>query len=576
MELKKKISTIVQEEVKDYKEKSFPIDGGYFSQFNTIRRINLYINNQYLERDAEREGLIFWNISNSRVIHFAKNIDLDTKDLMPYGKGETNYWQSWILKLKFKKWLKDNHFSLLLNDLSEGVSTYGSIVWKKYTDPKTKEVKLIESDLRRLAFKQTLRTVRDGNIVEMHYLTETEIREKEGAWDNIDLILKNAKRGEGKDQDTNENALYEVWERVGEVMDTNNKIHFTHYIGAGYGDKEVIAFEDEIKREQNPYYDFHIGRYRGRWLRVGNVERLFSLQERANTVVNQNAESTAIASLLLMRSADPNTYGNILQGAISGQIINSTDLQQIGIDNRAFNVLLTELEKIEQQADTLCFTPAIVTGEKLPSSTPFRGMTVMSNAAKSVFDYIKQSIGETVSNLLTEEILPSVVKKWNRGDMIDMIDDIKDIKLFDETVVKAKQMEVLKHNLDLGIVTSQEELDNISQEVKSIIEKNGRKIEIPKGFFNFDYGISLNVVGEAVDKAQQNDVYSQIIPMIAANPAIKNDPYFRQWVENNGITPTTMTVEELNKQVEQLKGSATGMTPPTPAPQDKLMAQVNQ
>jgi len=280
MELKKKISTIVQEEVKDYKEKSFPIDGGYFSQFNTIRRINLYINNQYLERDAEREGLIFWNISNSRVIHFAKNIDLDTKDLMPYGKGETNYWQSWILKLKFKKWLKDNHFSLLLNDLSEGVSTYGSIVWKKYTDPKTKEVKLIESDLRRLAFKQTLRTVRDGNIVEMHYLTETEIREKEGAWDNIDLILKNAKRGEGKDQDTNENALYEVWERVGEVMDTNNKIHFTHYIGAGYGDKEVIAFEDEIKREQNPYYDFHIGRYRGRWLRVGNVERLFSLQEK--------------------------------------------------------------------------------------------------------------------------------------------------------------------------------------------------------------------------------------------------------------------------------------------------------
>jgi hypothetical protein len=574
-ELKKQISITVQDEVKEYREKSFRIDGGYFSQYNTIRRINLYINNQYLERNADAEGLIFWNISTPRIIHVAKNIDLDTKDLMPYGKGEANYWQAWILKMKFKKWLKDNHFSLVLNDLSEGVATYGSIVWKKYTDNKTKEVGLCECDLRRLAFKSSVKSIRDTNVVELHYLTETEIREKEGAWDNIDQILKQAKRGEGNEEDLDPTALYEVWERVGEVIDTDNKVHYTHYIGAGYGEKEVIAYEEEIKKEENPYYDFHIGRYRGRWLRVGVVERLFPLQERANTLVNQNAESTQIASLLLMRSSDPTTYGNVLQGAISGQIINSQDLQQVGIDNRAFNIMLGELDRIEKQADNLCFTPAIITGDKLPATTPFRGMATMANAAKSAFQYIRETIGETVSNLLTEEILPSIVKKWNRGDIVEMIDDMKDIKIFDEAVIKSKQMEVLKKNLERGIVTSQEELDMVAQEVSKMIEKQGRKIEIPKGFFNFEYGISLDVVGEAIDKNQQNDVYAQIIPLILQNPAIKNDPYFRQWVENNGISPTTMTVEELNKQVSQMKSSATGMKSPEAPSSDQMSNMIN-
>lgn len=64
-------------------------------------------------------------------------------------------------------------------------------------------------------FKPTLKSVRDGNVGEMHYLTETEIREKEGAWDNIDLILKNAVRGDGNEENKTEQstdplALYEI------------------------------------------------------------------------------------------------------------------------------------------------------------------------------------------------------------------------------------------------------------------------------------------------------------------------------------------------------------------------------
>ncbi|MEI7942792.1 MAG: hypothetical protein WCH76_06460 [Candidatus Riflemargulisbacteria bacterium] len=286
MKLKEPISLTIKREVEDFKQECKIADNYSFNQYNTIRRINLYLNDQYMQR--QEDNLIFWNISTARVVHFAKNIDLDTKDLQPIAKGDANFMQGWILKLRFQKWCKDNKLSLTLNDLSEGIASYGSIVWKLYYDYETKESKLVEADLRNLYFSPTVKCIRKANVVELHYLSEIEIREKDGAWDNIEDVLKNAIKtnGDTKAAEANRYSNREIWERWGGVIDENNKTHYMHYIGAGYGDKEVIAFEEEVDCEDMPYYDFHIGRYRGRWMRVGVVERLFKLQERANAVVN--------------------------------------------------------------------------------------------------------------------------------------------------------------------------------------------------------------------------------------------------------------------------------------------------
>ena len=182
-----RISDLVKKEIDDFRTKDVTITKGYkFNQYQTIRRINLYINNRYFERDND---CLFWNISNSRIIKFAKNIDLDTKDLQPIGRGETNFIQSWILKLKFQKWLKDNHFSIKLNDLSEGLATYGSQVFKLWKG-ESGEKEITECDLRNLIFNPTTKSIRKSNVIELHYLTETEIRDKEGVWNNIEDLIK--------------------------------------------------------------------------------------------------------------------------------------------------------------------------------------------------------------------------------------------------------------------------------------------------------------------------------------------------------------------------------------------------
>ena len=537
-----------------------------FNQRETIRRIDYYINSRFLTR----EDGIFWNISNSRIVHFAKNIDLDTKDLMPYGIGEVNFWDSWRARIMFRKWLDDNEMAIKLNDLSEGCATYGSQIWKVYENDS--KIMMKEVPLQNMYFDQSIEYLKDADgMVELHELSKGELWRKKDVWDNIQEVIK-------KNSGKNKIELWEYWGYFSE-NDEEEPV-YVHEIGYGFGSDYISLWKEEDVAETDcPYFDFHIGRYRKRWLRTGVVERLFSLQERANTIVNQNAEATSIASLLLLRTNDPNTNGNVLEQAVSGQIINSEDLQQIGIDNRAFTILLNELRTIEAQANQLCLTPDVVQGEFGPSGTPFRSTALSANNAKSSFAYIKQRIGEMLSYMLNVKAIPKLKKEWAKEGIEEIVENEQDFKLYDEQIYLKSEIELISRNLEKGIVTTDEDLTALRQKVDSEIGTIGRRLENKAGSFNFKFGIKFNVTGESVDKAQQNDAYANIITWKLQNPAIGADPYFRQYVENNGITPIRMGKKELTEQVDQMQqgAQAGGLNASQPAKpdQDRLGAMVD-
>lgn len=536
----KKISQIARSEWESYKNSPIEISEGYlFSQYKTIRRINHYINDKYLESDND---MIFWNLSTPRVPHFAKNLDLDTKDLMPMGKGETNFYQAWILRLKFKKWLIDTGFALTLNDLAESLAIYGSTVFKKVLSDKGKEHKyeLEEVKLENIAFDSSVKNIKDSNfIVERHFLSEQDIRQRIGVWDNIEKAIDKAEIVETNDstQDYTEVPTYLFYQRVGEVQNDEGDYVLKNVIFTGYGEDEVIVFEEELK-ENDIYFDFHVGKYKGRWLRQGIVEKLFKLQERVNALVNQNAQTTEISSLLLLKTADPNTRGNVLTSASSGDIIQSADIQQLAIDNRALTGFVQELQLIERQADRLALTPEIITGETMPSGTPFRGAAISNNAAKSTFKFYKQSIGEKLGQLLLTQIMPSLIEKWNAGDIIDIADNEEDIRLFDNIVLNKHLWKSMREYFSkTGRLPSATQLQALAMRLIEEQGKETRKLEVPKGFFNFKFGFYMNVTDEAEDKNAMNESLTNAINMTLANPQVINNPLFRQMLENNGISP---------------------------------------
>lgn len=536
-------------------DKTSPVlnTGKTFDYNYTLKRINCYINNQFLERDSG----IFWNISSPRIVHFSKNIDLDTKDLQPYADGEVSYVQTWILKMKFYRWLEDNHFAIVLNERSNGLSTYGSWVWKVVKKDGKKNVE--SCDLTKLYFDRSAEYLRKVNVAEEHLLNRKELTDKKGIWDNVEELLKKKP----------ENGKWKIFEWWGWDEEGNYKqVFYSDSLGEKY------LYSMDKKEQDNPYYDFHVGEYCGRWLRIGVVERLFSLQERINQLVNQNASYTEISSLLLLRTANPETQGNVLQDVDNGEIINSDDLQQIGISNLAFDGFINELREIENKADQLCLTPQIISGEQMPSNTPFRSIAVLSNAAKSAFTIIRENIGESTGYLLKEVIFPDVVKEWQKGEILEIGRDEADIQYFiKETKKLYKWNEFINRVLD-GEVITLDEMTEFDQALENQLRDKTPKLEIPPNFFNFKFHIRTQITSDSVDRQQRNDALSNTLNMVQANPAVTEIPYFKQYCEENGINYWRLTPQQKQEIMQNMPNVPQGIKP-IGQTQDKLSASVD-
>ena len=567
------ISDEVQKVITNYVSRSVEIvDSKYqFNQYDTIRRIYLYVNDEFWNNVPE--DTIFWNISTPRIPHFAKNIDLDTKNLAPIGVGSLSMVQSFILKTKFKKWVRDNNLAIQLNDMSDSLATFGSTVVK--VNRKTKEVE--ECDLRNLYFNPTVKSIRDANIVEKHYLNETELRAKKDVWDNVEKVID-----KGIDDDPKKDSVrnFEIWEYSGEV-EVEGDMVYKHIIGSGEGDDEVILFKEELKREDCLYYDFHASKYKGRWLRVGVVERLFKLQAQANSVVNQNAEARTIASLLLLQTSNPDIEGNVLKQAESGDIINDDTLKQVGLDNRAFNVLLGELQQIEMKADKLCMTPDVVTGEKLPSGTTFRGQAQLTNAAKSAFKDAQDRLGAQLEVLLRNEILPQIKKDFRKEEIIEIAGNEEDIEQFDKLIFNRKVKRMLERFKAGELkIDSEEELakkiSEIQRQVTEELEQNGRKVRLEKDWLDIEWDIKFNITNESEDKEQTNNAYFNAIQFMISNPNLINTPIMKQYLENNGISWWRVKPSRVQELQGQQRQQQEGQQAPEPKQPDKLMSLINK
>lgn len=561
-----KISAKVSQVINDSKTSQLELVEGkgeqnvqpiFYNQRETLRKINFYINNKYTERD---DNPIFWNISNPRITHFAKLISPDTKDFYPYGIGEHNFIQAWALRKYVKKWFDDEAFYKTLNDTAEGLATYGTQVWKKYKENGKTCVK--ESKLDNLYYDQAVEWIKDTDIVELHSLTKQELWEKDGIWDNIKEVFKQGK----------EKNRFEVWEYTGFYSENEDeKPEYKHIIGSGYGDNEVVLWEENIEVDDCPYLDFHVGKYRGRHLRMGVVERLFDVQERANELVNQNAQTTKISSLLLLKSANADLTGNVLEQAVNGQIIGDDTLQQIGITNTGLGSFIQELQLINQQADRLCLTPEIVQGEASPSNTTFRGIAVVNAGAVTAFKNYRQDFFERVAEFLLEDVFPTLVKKWSRDKMIEMSEDDEDVEAYDKAVIEdAKRQALLNGNL----VTPELEA-SITQDVQDNMTRIGRRLEPSEGFWNFKWGFKMMPTDESVDKTATNDAYYNALQFtLSSNGAVNDIPLFKQYLENNSISPQKMTPKQKQELQQAAMGQAGAM--PEPKQPDKLLAQAQQ
>lgn len=436
------IFKIFESEIKSYLTEKVEISEGYkFNQYKLIKRIMLYQNNIYPTGKLTKQGdYKQWiDIIQPRVDSEVKNIDFDTSAIQYYSESYRDAGYMLLCNLALDEWMKDNQQGEELNDAIEEFSSWGNVVWKK-----------VKGGYERVSLKdfyvinQQAKTLNETPVIERHIFTQSDLRKKIGVWKNVEQVIENCgNMGYTRDpegvQESKENPYYEIYERNGEVSEydlfqaqgkeggSKKKYILAKIIGAGLkksspNDKgKYILFAEALG--SMPYKEAHRGRYNGRWFRVGIIEMLFDIQTRANEISNQIARGLEWASKTIFRTQDNLLAQNILTDMENGDVIRSTDLQQIDIRMHGLDQLIADWNRLMDSADKLTNSYEIVTGESMPSGTPFRLGAMMNQNANKLYEYIREKLSLGLQDVFQDWIMPDMIRNLKAKDVLRLTGD---------------------------------------------------------------------------------------------------------------------------------------------------------
>lgn len=520
----------INEEIQQYKTGNVEIsDGCYFSQYKLVKRISLYENQQYPKGklDSQQNYKYWYDIISPRVGDEIKNIDFDRNNILVYSDSDRDALAIFISNLWLKSWMNKTGQGEKLNDSVEEFSSWGNVVWKKVKNDYEKV------DLKNVyVLNQTAESLKDSPVIERHQLIQSELREKEGVWKNVEKVIETCGRKDrsstiGSGEVSTSTPYYEIYERNGEV---NEKALFEAQGKKGGSDKKyvlakiIIAVKDKRgtigevlfaeKIDEMPYKEAHRGRYKGKWFREGLYEVLFDCQTRANEIGNQIARGLEWASKTIFRSSDTLIVQNILTDLRSGDIIKSKELQQVETRMQGMDQLMADWNRNLQVADKLANSYEVVSGETLPSNTPFKLGNLLDTNANKLFDFIREKLSLAFEDLIGKWILPVAMKELRVKEIIDLGATEANLEDYYKMLVGAWYVKNIIFLPPHSVQDAQLLKDQKLQEIKSSKKPKNLTLKVESGFWNnFKPRIKVIISGENVKLATDLETFYSFIQL---------------------------------------------------------------
>ena len=555
----------IRDERDDFLNNEIEVVPGYnFSQYETVKKIHLYYNSQYVNGNYDvingvQRKKVFHNISNWRCEVATKMIDLDVKDFTLISNNPDQDLNVYLLEKELKAWLKKNDMGQILNQISENLPKYGSCILKKNKD----DIYLV--DLRYLYNDQSAECLEDGRYVLLkNFLSHQELREmgKKG-WEKVqDAIdnfsgkynlgydqLGNGTSVDGSLQQSNKDVpLVEVFERYGQVPlswftdkeKDENEYVLAKYICAGVdevtkNDEGVITEEDGIvlykeQIDEMPFKEVHYNRTNGRWLGIGIVETLFENQRRINEVKNQEAMALELASVQLFQTRDTTIASNILTDVNNGEILRvKSEITPIATESRNVTGFKVVSDEIEQHSDSLTFSRDVVSGENPPASATLGAIQIQTQQTTAVFEYKKENIGLFLSEFIEDLVFPQIEKELNKEHVLRLTGSFEEMqKLRNNFVVNCTNREFFDKIIsDDNFDPTQENYDLIKETYTQKANAFGDKIwtKVIKNFFkDLDYYVDLTITGENKNPFAQIQNGQALLMTMQKDPTIMQDP----------------------------------------------------
>jgi len=560
-----KIIKKIEDEIEGFTNGQIELsDGIYFNQYNIVKRISRFLSKSYSSGNIDsQDNYKYWyDIISPRIDSEVKNIDFDTKDIILMSDSKKDGAALFLANMRLKEWMREKEEGVKLNDGIEHGSMWGNTVWKKI-----KGGYEMLDPLNLYVINQTARTLDDTPVIERHVLTQTELRQKKGIWDDeaIDAAIKDcgldgySVTKDGNKELNKEALYYEVYERNGEVSladlkeaqgkdyDPKDDDKFVLAkivcIGMGQGsnkkeEDKYILFADTIKA--GTYKEYHRGRYQGRWWREGLVEVLFDIQTRANAIGNQIARALEFGSHQIFRSSDPLIYKNILTDLKRGDIIQTQDLQRVDMKMGDMNNYINEWNLLMEQADKLSNSFEVVQGQNMASGTPFRLGAMLNVNANKLYDFIREKLALTIKSIVSDWVLPDLLKDLKAKDVMRLTGDPEYLQKYKELVANGWYARNLA---SLG-PHSPEEAQSLKDAILESIDTSEPIEYENKVFDEFKPRVDVIITGESMNIAGDLETLSNFI-------RLEGDPIRRTALIEKAMMKKGIDVSTLPKSPPQ-------------------------
>ena len=382
--------------------------------------------------------------------------------------------------------------------------------------------------------------VMSGAIVEIHDMSPVQLGKMRKAWDNVDdaLALASKERtsalGGSSEGSTEKIRVYEVTgEFPSEYLGRGDGYGVYHCFIAGVDQgEEIVLFVEELESVEDKYRYLPWEKVEGRGLGVGVIEDGFEAQAWTNDAVQKERDMLDLASKIFYKTDDPSIDDNSLTDLQTGQIIKVEDgktFAQVNTVPVAFPQIQEVIAKWDRQYERVSNTFAAVTGESMPARTPFRAIATMNQEGSSFFRYRLEEFGIFVAELIQDWVIPHVIESMEdsltaefSGEELAVIDDAiaseaATQKFIDRALAPVGQFEPM---------APEEMQGNKDAALKALGAKPPKRtVTLPKGFFDgIEYKVSVDVTGEAIDKAVTFESLNNILITVAQNPAVLTDP----------------------------------------------------
>ncbi len=539
------------------------VDGYDFSQYETLRKCELYSNSRYVSgpKDSLGRKKRFFNIVNGKKDIAKRATDLDTKDIRIKTDEPDDFTRVYILEKKVRNWMEESNFAKFLNNAGETRPKYGGVLAKKTVNKGKLNIDVVE--WRNTITDQT--DIIEGCIVEKHFYTPSKLSKMRGVWDNIDDALALAtdnKTSMTTGQEIKTPGKYiEIYEFHGDIprslveegaKEDEYARYFIICAGATKQDTKGEQYTSSVtlfsaEEKENPYKYLPWDKVPGRALGKGIIEEGFEAQEGVNDAKMKELQAMEIASKIIFKTDDNKVSKNALTDMDNGDVVKvskGSDLTQVNTMSSSIPAFDNLVESWKAQFESATSTFAAISGETLPSGTPYRLGAVMNQEAGSIFDYRREEFGIWIGEIMEDWVLPHLLRDIKNGDTFLAEFSPDELKRIDDSFIsKHLAQTIIEENMAGRFVPPEmvaQEIDKLKENLRATGKH--RFLDIPKGYFDkIQTKISFETTGEQRNKAAMLETLSNIFQATAANPTVLQDPQlkkiFERLMEVAGINP---------------------------------------